>query len=280
MKKVSVVNSMIVLLAALLATWVVYAVPGCVTETPVKHAPDVIAYTSTAPQIIAAVTTQKAAVEKQLQTEHDAGGLVASADGKVSAVNTEKPDPRLASAHEDLAKAGGMLTDNEKRMQATIDSQAKSIKDLAEHVTADDALLATARQEAAGKAKALDALSAMTTRAEKAEGFINEHKNDVWGAGTHRWVKGLRIAALVIITLCIVALGIVGSLYGAPAVIKPAATTAGMFLDWARVAIYHAATFIWSSVFVVGHYIDEALNELRLHRQSGTVTQVVTPAGK
>lgn len=141
-----------------------------------------------------------------------------------------------------------------------------------------DAQFAAKEATAAAKAKDAEAVELrgeleqanvvireLVPRAEKAEAFIAEHNNDIFGAKTHRFFKALTFWTLLgvgIFAALIIGVGVVGSMYGLPALTKPVFGSVGGLLEGIRYLLYHAATTIWSFVPVIGIHVDDKLNKI------------------
>lgn len=100
-----------------------------------------------------------------------------------------------------------------------------------------------------------------TARAErdKLQAHIDEHKDDLLGPKTHRILKTM-FWTLIIGGGVVIALGVLGSMYGLPSLTKPVLGSFGGLLEGLRVLLYKTATAIWAAI-PFGHYPDEFLNK-------------------
>lgn len=235
-----------------LVVLVAMSIYGCATSDS-RHKPDVVTYNDTTPAIASGLTTQKAATEAVRAGEETAAGHVTAAQGDVRAVNAQTPDPRLTTADHHLTAANQALDANAGKLANLIASEVQLIGMSIDQATKNAALKKSFDAEALAKAKAED-------RADKAEAFIKAHENDFLGAKVHRFFRGVSIALLITLGIVLIGVGIIGAIYGLPKITAPAATIAGGVINAVRVGLYHAATFVWSLLPAIGHYIDEHLN--------------------
>jgi hypothetical protein len=243
-----------VLLGALLAILgtIVLSVAGCALRA-VHRTPDVVSYTDHTHAIAQGLTTQKARTQEIAAGEQTAAGHVNDARSQVKAVNSQRPDPRLDSADGHLVKAAEALDANAGKLADVVASEVRLIALSIDQAVANAGLQKQAVQLAKDKAVALD-------RADKAEGFIYVHRNDVFGEGTHRFFRGLSWALIITLGVLIIGVGIVGALYGVPKFVSPASGLLGDIIAGAKVVLYHAATAVWAAI-PFGHYADEHLNK-------------------
>ena len=225
----------------------ILAVAGC-SATQSAHTP---APTVAAPAVAPEVT----APAKQTVTA--AGGVLESIDALIKRFKDwASSDPFKIDAIAELTKtrtlaktAVDSATDTETKAEAK-DKEAKEAQ----------AALATANANILSLTKERnDAIDAKA----KAEKFIADHAHDIWGAGTHKFIRELTFWVLLpflLIAAAIIGLAIVGSLYGIPALTKPVFGSLGGLLDGLRLILYKLATLIWSIVPLAGHYADEFLN--------------------
>ena len=255
-----------------------FAIYGCTNSAPIPHhTADTTQYTSNAPDIQKNVTTQKAAVEGELAGDKTAGGLVQSADGKVTAVNADKPDARLSDAHNDLVKANQTLSLNEIEQQKTIDSQQATMKMMADHITADDGLYDWGNMEAQKAATALNDKEAALAAQAKAEAFINAHKDDFWGQGVHRFFAGLSRFLIITLGVVVIGVGVLGAIYGLPKITTPALSIGGKILNGIQLVLGYVWKFLITAIPWAGHEIYNLWEDLHILKATATVAKVATP---
>lgn len=190
-------------------------------------------------------------------------GLVGSIPDAVSALTAQKKT--LASA-----KTSNETTATE--LHNALSDNSKLIATNAALVTKNTALAAKADAAVAQVEVSEKEKADLRGRADKAEKFIDDHKDDIFGAKVHRIVRGIGILTAIIFGVGIIAIGILGCMYGLPKITQPAASILGSVINGVRVVGYYVGTFVLSCLGPVGHWIDEHLfNHNKLKEQVAAI---------
>jgi hypothetical protein len=173
------------------------------------------------------------------------------------------------------AKTSNAVTANE--LSTALANNSKLIATNAALAMGNGALTIKANAAAAQAATSEKEKTELRIAVAKYEAESRKHYNDIFGPKVHRIVKGIGIVTLVILGSLLVAVGVLGCMYGVPKITQPALTIGGKIINGVSVAAYYVGTFALSCLGPVGHWIDEHLFKHNQLKAQVAAIQHATP---
>lgn len=175
-----------------------------------------------------------------------AANKITDGRGKIFSVYNNKPPAELAPALVDFSDAFNFLI-----------GPGKASEELAAAKAENDILVADLNSASADLGSQIEANGKLVADNDALKKKYEALQDDWLGPAFWRLVNRITLTTIIIVGTLIIAVGVLGVMYGADKVTKPIAGIFGTILGWAQYLFYQAGTFILSAVPVVGHWLDE-----------------------